>query len=361
MKASFPPLLRKHRASGIIRVRIHTPRGAQWLSTGQTSFARARTVCDQAMIERLQMAACAETLTADAISRFVTGRRFTCADIVEAWAAETVIDLAPDTFNAYRTTLNHWMQFCECGSVPLSSIKRGKLFAFVNESGVAGGTRRGRLAALRSFYKFASAAGYCIGNLADRVRVNVRDLIFEQLEPKETIPITPEEYRLLMDSPKLTGFYRHATALAYWLGYRLRDIASYQLASIQDEVSTIYMQKTGKRLELPLDDPLLGGGELRRIMLEIVEQTPAGSKFCFPEKRAVALNPKRRANLSVAYQRILKAHGIAGKRFHSLRHAFAARLDAAGLTLEQIAQRLGHASTDTTKTYTDHSTNTTLS
>lgn len=354
MKPSIEIRLQKHRASGVVRVRIHTPRGAQWVSTGQTSYARAREVCDKAMVERLQMAACAEALTPDVISRLTTGRRFTCSDILDAWKQEALVDLAPDTFNAYEVTLRAWMEFCECAKSPLSAVPRRELDAYVNEPGVAAGTRRGRLASLRSYYKFASAAGYCVGNPAERVRVKTRDLLFAELEPKETLPISDAEYRTLMASPKLRGFYRHATALGYWLGLRLRDIAGLQLASLQENVATVYQRKTGQRLQLPLDDPLLGAGELNRILLEIVEQVPAGSKFCFPEKWAIAIDPKRRANLSVAYQRILQAHGITGKRFHSLRHSHAMRLKEAGLTMEQIAERMGHASTASTAIYTDH-------
>jgi integrase len=354
VRASFPPRLLKHRFSGIVRVKIYTQHGAQWVSTGQTSYEKAREVCTKAMVEQLQMAACAGILTADAISRMLTGRRFTCVDILQAWKQEAMIDLAPDTFSAYDGTIRQWMQFCDCERKPLSAIPRRELDAFVNEDGVAAGTRRGRLASLRSYYKFASSAGYCVGNPAERVRVKTRDLLFAGLEPKHTVPITEEEYRMLMASPALRGFYRWATALGYWLGYRLRDIASYQLASLQENVSTIYQGKTGHRLQLPLDDPLLGGGELNRILLEILENTPSGAVFCFPEQRAMAIDTKRRAHLSVTYRRILQKHGIAGKRFHSLRHAFAMRLDAAGLTLEQIAQRMGHASTETTKIYTDH-------
>lgn len=344
----------KHRTSGVVRVRIYTPRGTQWLSTGQTSYEKAREVCTKAMIEQLQMSACAGVLTADAISRLLTGRKFTCADILDAWKQEAMIDLAPDTFAAYEGTVRQWMQFCDCERKPLSAIARRELDGFVNEEGVGAGTRRGRLASLRSYYKFASSAGYCVGNPAERVRVKTRDILFAGLEPKRTVPITEAEYRVLMASPNLREFYRWATALGYWLGYRLRDIACYQLASLQENVSTIYQGKTGKRLELPLDDPLLGGGELNRILLEILESTPSGSVFCFPNQRSMAMDPKRRAHLSVAYQRILRKHGIIGKRFHSLRHACAQRLEDSGLTLEQIAQRLGHASPETTKIYTGH-------
>lgn len=354
MKSNFPPKLQKHKSSGVVRVKIHTPRGSQWLSTGQTSYDRAREVCDRAMIDRLQMAANAEVLTADAISRLLTGRRFTCADILEAWEADALVHLAPDTLGGYRGILSNWLAFCECASKPLSSVQKRDLHGFVNEPKIAAGNRKARLAALRSYYKFASAAGYCVGNPAELIRVQTRDLLFAQLEPKETLPITEEEYRRLMASPKVPTFWRAATAIGYWLGYRLRDIACYEKASLRESVSTIYQRKTGARLELPLGDPLLGGGELIAILREVMEAAPAGSPYCFPEKRDIANNPTRRANLSVTYQKILRRHGIEGKRFHSLRHSAAMRFKKDGLALEQIAERLGHKGTGVTETYTNH-------
>jgi integrase len=354
MKSNFPLKFQKHKASGVVRVKIHTPRGSQWLSTGQTSYDKAREVCDRAMVDRLQMAANAGVLNGNAISLLLTGRKFTCADILADWRTEMEMDLAPDTLATYYGILSNWLVFCECGAKPISSVHRHDLHAFVNEPKIAAGNRKGRLAALRSYYKFCNATGRCVGNMAELVRVQTRDLLFAQLESKETLPITEAEYRLLMASPKVPPFWRAATAMGYWLGYRLRDIACYEAASLNAESTIVFQRKTGGRLELSLNDPLLGGGELHSILLDIVANTPPGSPYCFPEKREIALNPKRRANLSVTYGKILVRHGIEGKRFHGLRHACAMRLKNAGLTFEDIAKRLGHASTSATEIYTTH-------
>lgn len=346
--------MRKKRASGVIFVKIKTPAGVQWLSTGQTSYTKAREVVDMAMVDRLQMAACANALTPDVISRLTTGRRFTCLDVLAAWKEEATPDLSPDTLANYETLLRQFFDETDHGNSPLSAVRRSTLGAWVNEKGVAVGSRRARLAAMRTYYKFASAAGYCVGNPAARVTVQVRDLFFAELEPKETLPLTPEEYALLMASPKLMGFYRCATALAYWLGLRLRDVACLEWASFQGDRVIVWTKKRGVRVSLPIDDPLLGAGELRKILLEMMEQQSSASRFCFPSMRSVALDTKKRAKLSVQYQRMLHTHGITDKRFHSLRHAAAMRLDNAGKTLEEIGEVLGHSSTATTEIYTDH-------
>lgn len=352
MKLPFQPKLQAHHSTGIIRVRIVTPRGAQWLSTGQTSHEKAREVCTQAFVSQLQMAACATELTADVISRLLTGRRFTCLDILDAWKQEAIIDLGATTFNSYETTIRQWFEFGECAKLPLSSIKRCHLDNFINEPRVSLGGRRGRRAAIRSFYKFASSSGYCVGNPADRTRIKRADLLFAGLEPKHILPLSDEEYRAIMSSPHTTGFWRLATALAWNCGLRIGDVSTLELASIGRESLIVHTKKTGARVEIRYDDPNFGGGELRSALDEIVRQCEPDAVFCFPEMRDIAQNPTRRAWLTYTYTKLMHKCGVWGKSFHSLRHSFALRHRKAGRTLAEIASVLGHANTQATAIYT---------
>lgn len=334
-----------------------TPRGSRWISTGQTSYEKARQVCTQAMVAELQMAACANALTPEVICRLTMGRRITCLDVLDAWKTETAMDIAPDTLANYETTLRQWMTALGCEQSVLARVRRTDAYAFINAPGLSVGTRRQRRNALCSYFAFAHAHGFIVSNIAETIRINQRDLHFDRIEPKETLPITAEEYARLMASPTLTGFWRWATALSYWVGYRIRDVACLEWASVQADRLVVYPRKTrasGQRLELELDDPLLGAGELRRIILEMIEQASGDSRYCFPHQRQIALTTSRRANLSVAYKRILVRHGITNKKFHSLRHACFMRLKAAGLSNEQIGQKLGHASVASTEIYTSH-------
>lgn len=335
-------------------VKLRTPRGVQWVSTGTTSYQQAREVCTEAMVAELQMAASANALTADVISRLTTGRRFTMADIQKAWRGEASMDLAADTLANYDGVLSDFIAREKCATMPLSAVTRRQLYAFVNDAKATVSTRRGRLAALRSFYNFASAAGYCVGNLAARVQVSTRDLLFEQIERRESIPITEIEYTMLMHSPRVSPFWRTATALGYWLGYRLRDVACLEWKSIRRDKIVIFMRKTRKRLELDLTDPLLGSGELKRVFSDLLAQPANGSPYCFPKEQDMASVSTRRAGLSVYYQRVLQRHKIEGKHFHCLRHACATRLKAAGWSNEEVRDVLGHSSVETTKIYSEH-------
>lgn len=348
------PRLRRDRLTGTVEVGIKTPRGLQWISTGTTSLARARQVVDATVLDRLQLTATANALTADAVGRLLTGRRSTSADILDAWRADPPGNHAPDTLANYDSHLRAMLAELGVATSPLAALRRPALRGWVNAPGVPAGTRRLRLSAARSYYRFANAAGFCVGNPALLIAVDTRDLVFTEIEPRETLPITPEEYALLMASPRVTGFWRAAIPLGFWLTLSIRDAACLEWASLRGNAFVYYRKKTGKRIQLPLDDPLLGAGELSKVFLGLLDHATSDSPFCFPREKAIALDPKKRAKLSVRFQRLLAAHGIVGKRFHSLRHAGAVRLKNAGKTLEEIGSILGHESIVTTKIYTDH-------
>jgi site-specific recombinase XerD len=349
---------RKRRSSGVVCVRIKTPRGNQWISTGQTSYAKAREVCTAAEIERKQLAASAGVLSAEVIQRLLIGRCVNCTAILDAWKAEMVAQLSPDTLSNYEALLRQFLVDTANAAAPITGIRRTTIHAWVNAPRIPVGSRRARLAAVRSYFGFASAAGHCVGNVSLLVTVQIRDLLLPELERRETLPLTPADYAMLMASPKVRGFWRFAIPIAYWLSLALRDVACLEWASIRPSTFIYYRKKTGARIALPLDDPLLGAGELQRVFLAMIEQLPSAghSPYCFPEERACTLHPKKRAKLSVQFTRLLRAHGIKGrgKRFHSCRHAAAMRLKAAGKTLEEIGTVLGHASTETTMIYTSH-------
>lgn len=354
--APFRIRLRTHKSSGTVQVAIKTPRGIQWVSTGQTSMLAAGKVVDLAMLQRLQTAACAEILTADAISRMLTGRKFTVSDIYDAWEKDHETELAATTISGYSATLKQWIAERELERSTLMEINVLSLRAWVNSKNVPMGTRKGRLSALRSFFRFASAAGYCVGDPSRRVTVQSRDLLFRQIEKRAILPITEEEFRRLMAPwANISRQWRHAVALAYWLAFRICDVACLEWDSVKENEIVIYPRKTGRRLALPLDSELLGGGELRTVLAEMREDRLASSSpFCFPWMREALLDTKKRAKLSVYFGRVLERNGIRGKSFHSLRHSAAMRLKGAGKTLEEIGKVLGHASEGATAVYTAH-------
>ncbi len=81
--------------------------------------------------------------------------------------------------------------------------------------------------------------------------------------------------------------------------------------------------------------------------LEIIRAMPEGSPWLIPGRR-------RSRHMEKPYgtwYRVTKAAGLAGLRFHDLRHTAGSLGHMAGLTQRQIADMLGHASMATTERY----------
>jgi integrase len=120
--------------------------------------------------------------------------------------------------------------------------------------------------------------------------------------------------------------------------------------SISDSHLTVWTVKQDKRVRLPLSNPLIGGGVLRKCFEEIEYKD---KKYCFPDWAEAAKDPKKRSRFSVYFNRFLGRLGIEGKSFHCFRHSFVSRVKAESYdsSLEKIASWVGHSRVETTKGY----------
>ena len=64
-------------------------------------------------------------------------------------------------------------------------------------------TRELRLSALKSFFGFAAAKAYCVGNPSKLVRVRLKDLSHEQKETVARMPITEHEFNHIVMMTRL--------------------------------------------------------------------------------------------------------------------------------------------------------------
>lgn len=320
----------------------------KWVSVGETSRPRAEAVIAEAGVDRLILLAQAQALTADAISVVTTGRRFTCEDILAAWEQDAVMNVSPATIESYKISIMALFDKVGCRRSPLPALKRGHLDAYVNEEDTKASTRHTRLAALRSIWGFAQNNAYITGNLAETIRVRRKDMTHQQQEKESAIPITDDEYQIILSSPKVSQFWKRATILGFWLGLRIGDVSRLDVGSLGENSIKIWTHKRSKRIELPLSDPLIGSHELRQTIAELRAEVKEG--YCFPEQQAI-IDSKQRHLLSMRYMRLLEALGIEFKSFHSLRSSCAQRWEAAGKTLLEIGKLLAHTEEDTTKIY----------
>lgn len=352
MKLSDHVKVRRDGRSGYYKVSVPTQvEGGKrrWISTGETSRRRAEEVVREAGVDRLIQIAHAKALTADAISIITTGRKFTAADALKAWKEEMGTAVADGTITSYCEIVEQFLSESKNERTPVAMITKRALYSFVNDDKMMASTRRNRLAAMRSFYKFTQSHGYTLSNPTLMIRVNPSAMTLVQMEPRHTAPVTEMEYNTLMASLQ-PGFWRWAVVLGYKLGYRMVDVCCLEFDSLREDAVLIYPKKTpGKRLFIPTDNAIVGGEDLKQAIAEIRAQQTHPT-YCFPEQRTVRLSDSRAA-LSVEFGRIMKRCGIKGKTFHSLRSGFKKRLDDLGVPIETIAQMMGHSDTKTTEIY----------
>ena len=347
----------KDPATGIYSVRFKGADGKTHLRTTKTtSKGDAMIVVDQAGVANLELAAKANALTAETVTAIVAGRKITAATAAEQWLERLRTNREISTVTNHGYYVAAWLERLGAKAWPVARLTEQHVDSYVNEkSDATAATRGSRLAAIRSFFMFCSARGYIVGNPAALGEVRLRGLTHEQIEPKKRVPITADEYRRIMawpaDDMTLGKFMTAATAISYWTGLRLTDIANLEWPCFTGTELIVWTGKTDTRVALPLSNPLIGSGELKMVLLGVAEEARPGARYLFPDAHKIATDLTDRAKLSVYYGRLLERVGIEGKSFHCLRHAFVTRLKKAGVTIEEIGRVVGHSNTKTTEGY----------
>jgi integrase len=346
------PTVKKNARTGMYDILVPCPSGGRkkhrWISTGERNRIKAQIVVQEAGVDRLALLAKAGALTASAISVVTTGRKFSALDVLNAWAEDVAMDVAPATLETYRTQIMAFFTSLKAERQPLPWFKRSHLDHFVNGGDDKASTRHTKLAALRSLWGFAQNNAYIVGNVAETIRVRRQSMTHKQQEKEGALPLTESEYQILITSPKVSKFWRRAVILGYWVGMRIGDVARFQVESIGDDSIKVWTHKRSKRIELPLSDPLIGSHELRQVLAELRAEVKEG--YCFPDQQAI-IDSKQRNLLSMQAIRLMESHGIGFKSFHSLRSSCAQRWDSAGKTLLEIGKLLAHADEETTAGY----------
>lgn len=334
--------------SGIYHVRFLGKDGMTTRSTKERDLERAKAVVKAARIKEIEMAAKAGALNAEALTAITAGKKVTTREAIAAWVeCMEQGSCAPNTVRNYAITAAQWSRDLGADNWSIAkSLTAENTRSFINTGGRA--MRKYRSKALRRLSRFCFTRAYVVGDPVAEVEISLRGLTHQQKEGGKRTDITPSEYEALM--AVATGFKRYAIALSYWTGLRLSDICCLEWASIGTDSIIVWTQKTSGRVQIPLSEPLIGGGDLTEVIFEM-QMMAADPTYCFPEQRDTILDPKARAKLSVQFGRLFEKAGVSGKTFHCLRHALATRLRKAGKTVEEIGKVLGHADAKTTEGY----------
>ncbi len=264
------------------------------------------------------------------------------------WEQSLTVTKEKRTVENYVGTIQGFVQQFELGDKPLLAATAGMVDAYVNFEGKYG-SRRVKLVALREFYAFWRNRGALQINPVNEVTVRHQDMEMKDLETFVSATMTEPEYRQFLETTTQSLFWRAAATLGWWLGLRLSDCCMLQYASLeQADAIIIWTQKRRRRLVLPLDDPLIGGGELRALVKEILDKPRTHTVYCFPRQAEIYRGDQW--ILSEDFRQRMRKLG--SRCTHkSLRKAAAQRWRDAGKSLDDIAILIGHANSKTTKIY----------
>jgi integrase len=210
------------------------------------------------------------------------------------------------------------------------------------------------LACLKAFF----------GRFKDSVRTDPTEgapRFKEEASKVDRAAFTPEQLRAVM--ALASPFWRAASALAFYTGLRLSDVAMLKVGSLQgNRVVVARTVKTGAPVSVALP---------ASVMAMIREQAPAGADaedYVWPDAAAHALKGDV-TNLSNQFATLLvnakirkpqtpskrKADGrrtVHALSFHSLRHSLVSALANAGINQQVVKKLVGHSSTRINDAYT---------
>ena len=219
----------------------------------------------------------------------------------------------------------------------------------VEPGGYSRETIQGCAVALRAFFRFAEAQGWCRDGLAASIR-SLR--VFSQV----SLPLGPswEDTRRLLAMTE--GDQRHnirarpILMLFAIYGLRAGEVIRLRLEDCdwEHEVFRVISSKTGKVRTYPLTRSV--GDAILRYLQEVRPRSSYREVF-------LSLHPPFRpvSNLSLweLVRNRLRFLGVSLPHYgpHALRHACATRLLATGLSLKEIGDQLGHTNPDSTRIY----------
>lgn len=371
-----PDIRAKKSEAGIWYLRHEAQTGMVEYSTGMRgSRTDIRTHAKEAGIPELVALVKTKCLTEDTIQMVTSGKKVKVMDILEEWCdwmltvGETI-----GTVDSLRkrmlSFISHYPK--RVGSdAYIGAVTLELCSDWVNPEGssIKLSTRRARLTTLKSFFKFCIAKGYTITNPAGLVRINMRLMTHEQKEVKKQEAFAKHEYQSLLsyifwqesilcdelneaeffckklaDKINWLRFWGMAIAVSYETGLRLGDCAQLEWECIGEDGITVWTDKRDRRVHVPW-----GFMDIPKLLKRHIPKE-SGTGYIFPKQAQLVLDGKS-SNLSVYFKRLCKEAEVHGKSFHGFRRSRIARWSEQDLSLDRIAELVGHGHTSTTEGY----------
>ncbi|HLX35288.1 MAG TPA: tyrosine recombinase [Candidatus Limnocylindrales bacterium] len=276
-------------------------------------------------------------------------------------------DASANTIRSYSTAVGAYLEWLDGRDTDWRTPARSELRAYLARLVTSGArsTVSQRLAAIRSFHRFAARAGLAAGDPWGSIatprlpRRLPRVLEIDQMARLfEAIDRVADERRRspspVADAIALRD--RAIVEVAYAAGLRISELASAELSSLDLRRGEIRVLGKGRKERIGL----LGRPAIAALEAYLDAGRPALAARRRPagqEPDAVFLNhdgsPIGVRGLRYRIDRLCRAAGLPeGVSPHTLRHSFATHLLDGGADLRVVQELLGHESLATTQVYT---------
>ncbi len=278
-------------------------------------------------------------------------------------------DASENTLRSYSTAVGAYLDWLAARQADWRSPSRADLRAYLARLVTSGArsTVSQRLAAIRSFHRFAARAGIAHGDpwgaiATPRIPKRLpRVLEVEQIERLLAAIDTAEPDRsgARRPSPVASAIAlrdRAIVEVAYAAGLRISELASAELATLELRRGEIRVLGKGRKERLGL----LGRPAVAALEAYLDAGRPAllaRRRAPGPEPDVIFLNHDGEAigvrGLRFRIARLCRLAGLPeGVSPHTLRHSFATHLLDGGADLRVVQELLGHESLATTQVYT---------
>lgn len=266
--------------------------------------------------------------------------------------------LSANTVEAYRRDVRALEVFAERQHVAIAEIDSLLLRRFVAQQATLGYARSSiarRVAAIRTFFRWAKARGYVAADPAERLGhpkggsrlpsvlrpAEAAALVEAPEEVLDPVPTEPEAFALRD---------RAVLELLYGSGLRVGEVATLQVASVDLARARVRVVGKGdKTREVPLSDFAV---EALTTYLQFARPftAPEHSSGLFFNRKGKSLSARDiRAMLERYREQVLPDRKVSP---HTLRHSYATHLLEGGAGIRAVQELLGHASLATTQRYT---------
>ena len=262
--------------------------------------------------------------------------------------------MAEKTRRAYGVDIGQlarWADRRALGPEELGYRELRRYAAVLSEAGASKTTVARKLAAVRSFFRYAVERGELEANPAELVATPKREAYLPRV-------LKPAEAAMLLDRiPATTPLELRDRAmfeLAYGAGLRAEEVVNLDLEGLDFDGEELRVDgKGGRTRVIPAGEPAWRAIERylergRPALLPAEGATRERALFISKSGRRLSTSDVRR-RLQLWARRAAVQGGVSP---HTLRHSFATHLLEGGADLRAIQELLGHATISTTQTYT---------